>query len=167
MPDVLVTENIVGSAHGRLRRSFDVAFEPDLWQRPRATGSRRSPARALVVRNQTQVTAELIGRAEKLRIIARAGAGWTTSTSRRPPSAGVVVASTPDQNSVSVAELTLGLMLALARRIPAADAHVKAGGWDRRGVHRRGAVRQDAGRGGLRADRLPDGRRGPGPSAWT
>src|SRR6202044_877239 len=67
----------------------------------------------------------------KLQIIGRAGAGLDNIDVPAATAAGIVVVSTPDQNSISVAELTLGMMLALARKIPAADQNVKSGGWDR------------------------------------
>lgn len=131
MADILVSENIVGSPMDALRAQLDVAFEPKLWQEPDRLAERIAGVRALVVRNQTQVTAELIAAADKLEIIARAGAGLDNIDVAAASRAGVVVASTPSQNSLSVAELTLGLMLALAREIPAADRHVKEGSWDR------------------------------------
>lgn len=131
MTNVLVSENIVGQPMDALRDALHVAFEPSLWKDPERLAERIADARALVVRNQTQVTAALIGRAGKLEIIARAGAGLDNIDVAAATAAGVVVASTPSQNSVSVAELTLGLMLALSREIPAADTHVKTGGWER------------------------------------
>jgi len=114
-----------------LQAELDVAFEPQAWQDPARLAEAVRGARAWIVRNQTQVTAELIAKAKRLEIIARAGAGLDNIDVAAATSAGVVVASTPSQNSLSVAELTLGLMLALARNIPAADRHVKSGGWDR------------------------------------
>jgi len=132
MADVLVTENIVGPPMTALREALDVAFEPELWKDPVELADMAARTRALVVRNQTQVTAELIGRAGKLQIIARAGAGLDNIDVEAATAAGVVVSFTPIQNSISVAELTVGLMLALARKIPTADRHVKGGGWDRR-----------------------------------
>ena len=132
MADVLVTENIVGSAMTALEAALDVAFEPELWQDPVRLAEMVGQARALVVRNQTQVTADLIGRAGRLEIIARAGAGLDNIDVDAATAAGIVVSCTPIQNSISVAELTVGLMLALARKIPTADRHVKGGGWDRR-----------------------------------
>lgn len=131
MSDILVSENIVGEPMDLLRRDLDVDFQPQLWQEPERLAEAVANVRALVVRNQTQVTAELIAAAAKLEIVARAGAGLDNIDVEAASRAGVVVASTPIQNSLSVAELTLGLMLSLARRIPAADAHAKAGGWNR------------------------------------
>ncbi len=131
MADVLVAENIRGAALDELRRQLDVDFAPDLWKDAERLQRHVATSRALIVRNQTQVTAELIQSASRLEIIARAGAGLDNIDVQAATQAGIVVASTPIQNSLSVAELTLGLMLSLARRIPAADRHVKSGGWDR------------------------------------
>lgn len=133
--DVLVTENIIGKSMDELRRRRSVAFEPDLWKKPAELLERIAQARALVVRNQTQVTESLIRAGRKLEIIARAGAGLDNVDVEAASRAGVVVASTPIQNAVSVAELTVGLMLAMARRIPAADRHVKDGGWARQNYY--------------------------------
>ncbi|MFV2067207.1 MAG: hydroxyacid dehydrogenase [Pirellulales bacterium] len=131
MTDVLVTENITGTAMDRLRQERDVAIEPDLWRSPEKLKERIRDVAALMVRNQTQVTSELIASAPRLKVIARAGAGLDNIDTRAANDAGVVVCYSPHENSVSVAELTIGLILALARRIPAADADTRAGGWKR------------------------------------
>ncbi|NUQ63795.1 MAG: hydroxyacid dehydrogenase [Pirellulales bacterium] len=133
--DVLVTENIVGQPMDELRGKLSVALEPDLWKKPDLLAEKIATPRALVVRNQTRVTEDLIRAAGRLEIIARAGAGLDNVDVEAASRAGVVVASTPIQNAVSVAELTLGLMLSLARRIPEADRHVKAGGWARQNYY--------------------------------
>ncbi|NQT12811.1 MAG: hydroxyacid dehydrogenase [Planctomycetes bacterium] len=132
MPDVVVTENIVGPPMDLLRRDLDVLFDPDLWNDPQKLLAAVASTKALVVRNQTQVTADLIRTAKNLRVVARAGAGLNNIDVQATTEAGVVVAYTPNENSVSVAELTLGLMLALARKIPAADRDTRGGGWARR-----------------------------------
>jgi D-3-phosphoglycerate dehydrogenase / 2-oxoglutarate reductase len=131
MADVLISENIRGAPIEALRQSHQVSFQPDLWQDHDALRDAVGAARALVVRNQTRVTAELIAAAGRLEIIARAGVGLDNVDVAAASQAGVVVAYTPSQNSLSVAELTIGLMLALARKILAADRHVKQSGWAR------------------------------------
>jgi len=131
MLDVLVTENVTGPSVDALKQARHVSFQPDLWKDRRALISAAGTARALIVRNQTQVTAELIAAAGRLEIIARAGVGLDNVDLEAANRAGVVVAYTPSQNAISVAELTIGLMLALARKIPAADRHVKQSRWAR------------------------------------
>ena len=131
MADILVTENITGVAMTRLRETHDVAFEPDLWSSPNLA-ARLADARAVIVRNQTQITRELIEQASRLEIIARAGAGLDNVDTEAAAAAGIVVSYAPAENSLSVAELVLGLLLSLARRIPAAWSDTRTGGWDRR-----------------------------------
>lgn len=131
MSDILVTEKIVGEPLKALAQTHDVAFEPDLWRSPERLRERVATARALIVRNQTQITPELLAAAPRLEIVGRAGVGLDNVNIEAASAAGVVVSFTPQANAVSVAELTIGLMLALARKIPAADRDVRAGGWDR------------------------------------
>lgn len=131
MADILVTENITGVAMTRLRETHDVVFEPDLWNSP-DLAARLTEARAVIVRNQTQITRELIEQSSRLEIIARAGAGLDNVDTEAAAEAGIVVSYAPAENSLSVAELVLGLLLSLARRIPAAWADTRNGGWDRK-----------------------------------
>jgi len=131
--DIVVSENIAGEAMTRLRETHDVAFEPELWQNVNRLVDALDGARALIVRNQTKVTASLIEAAPRLEIIARAGAGLDNVDTDAAATAGVVVSYTPHDNSISVAELVLGLMLSLVRRIPAAWQDTRNGGWDRIG----------------------------------
>jgi D-3-phosphoglycerate dehydrogenase / 2-oxoglutarate reductase len=131
MPDVLITENIIGAEMNMLRQTFDCTFDPDLWKKPEALHAMIGNYKALIVRNQTQVTRELIAAGSGLQIIGRAGVGLDNVDLQAATEHGIVVAFTPEQNANSVAELTIGLMLALARKIPAADRDTKAGGWKR------------------------------------
>ncbi len=131
MPDVLITENILGAEMNALRAQFDCTFEPDLWQRPAALQAIIGNYQALIVRNQTQVTHALIAAGTNLQIIGRAGVGLDNVDLPAATEHGIVVAFTPEQNANSVAELTIGLILSLARKIPAADRDTKAGGWKR------------------------------------
>ena len=91
-----------------------------------------STADALVVRSATKVTRELIAAAPKLRAIARAGTGVDNVDVDAASARGIVVMNAPGANSISVAELTMALLLALARKIPAADASMKQGKWDKK-----------------------------------
>lgn len=86
---------------------------------------------AAIVRSQPKITAECLERPGKLRAIARAGVGVDNIDVPAATRTGVVVMNTPGGNSISAAEHTIALLLALARRVPAADATMKAGGWDR------------------------------------
>lgn len=131
MPDILITEKIVGPALEDLRRRYDVAMEPELWRDPAALAERLVGSRALLVRNQTQVTEKLIRSSEDLEVVARAGAGLDNVDVAAASDAGVVVCYAPDQNALSVAELAMAMLLALARRLVSADRDTRAGGWAR------------------------------------
>jgi D-3-phosphoglycerate dehydrogenase len=89
-------------------------------------------ADALVVRSATKVTPEIINGAPKLRAIARAGTGVDNVHVETASARGIVVMNAPGANSISVAELTLAQILALARKLPAADASMKQGKWDKK-----------------------------------
>jgi D-3-phosphoglycerate dehydrogenase len=89
-------------------------------------------ADALVVRSATKVTADLIATAPRLRVIARAGTGVDNVDLDAATARGIVVMNAPGANSISVAELAMAFILALARPIPAADAAMKAGKWEKK-----------------------------------
>jgi D-3-phosphoglycerate dehydrogenase / 2-oxoglutarate reductase len=131
MPDILVSENVQGAAVDALRSRFNVVVQPDLWKDPALLAERVKDCRALVVRNQTPVTASLIDAAPELLVIGRAGVGLDNVDYKHAEQAGIVVSFTPDQNAISVAEIAIGMMLALARFIPTADADTKKGNWNR------------------------------------
>jgi D-3-phosphoglycerate dehydrogenase len=84
----------------------------------------------LVVRS-TRVTTEVFAAAASLRLVVRAGSGTNTIDCDAATAAGVLVANVPGRNSVAVAELTLGLLLAVDRAIPDATTELRAGRWDK------------------------------------
>ncbi len=87
---------------------------------------------ALLVRSETKVTAAILENAHRLKIIGRAGVGVDNIDVDAATRHGVVVVNSPDGNTLAAAELTAGLILALARNIPAADATMRQGKWDRK-----------------------------------
>ncbi len=89
-------------------------------------------ADALVVRSATKVTSALIDAAPRLRAIARAGTGVDNVDVQAASARGIVVMNAPGANSVSVAELAMGLVLALARHLAPADAAMKQGKWEKK-----------------------------------
>ena len=129
--NILITENIQGEAVGQLAAEFSVTFLPDLWKNPAKLSEMIGSFRALIVRNQTKVTAELLSKATRLEVIGRAGVGLDNIDLDSATRAGILVTSTPDQNAISVAELALGMMLSLARTIPAATDDTRQGNWNR------------------------------------
>ena len=84
-----------------------------------------------MIRSATQLTAELIERAERLKVIGRAGVGVDNVDVAAATRRGIVVANAPDSTVVSAAEQTIGLLVALARNIPQAHAALKQGRWER------------------------------------
>jgi D-3-phosphoglycerate dehydrogenase len=92
-------------------------------------------ADALVVRSAVQVDDALMEKAPKLRVIGRAGVGVDNIDAEAATRRGIVVMNTPGANAVAVAELTIGLMLALARKVPAANSSMHAGKWEKKSLH--------------------------------
>jgi D-3-phosphoglycerate dehydrogenase len=86
---------------------------------------------ALLVRSQTQVTAEIIKAGKKLQLIGRAGVGVDNIDMSAATEAGIIVVNAPTGNTISAAEHTMALMLAMARHIPRANASLKGGAWER------------------------------------
>ncbi len=91
-------------------------------------------ADALVVRSATRVTAGLLERATRLRVIGRAGVGVDNIDLDAATRRGILVMNTPGGNAISVAEHTLALLLALARSVPQLNAAVHAGRWEKSGA---------------------------------
>lgn len=87
---------------------------------------------ALIVRSQTKVNKRLIEAARKLRVIGRAGVGVDNVDVEAATRRGIIVMNTPGGNTISTAEHTFSMMLALSRKIPQAHASVKAGHWERK-----------------------------------
>jgi len=87
---------------------------------------------AITIRSGSQITAEVIAAARRLRVIGRPGIGVDNVDLEAATRHGVIVMNSPDGNMVSTAELALGLLFSVARPIAAADAAMKAGRWDRK-----------------------------------
>lgn len=88
----------------------------------------------LVVRSATKVTSDILEAAVKLKAIARAGTGVDNIDVKAATDKGVVVMNTPGQNSNAVAELTIGLMIALSRHIPRGTAGLKECRWEKKSL---------------------------------
>jgi D-3-phosphoglycerate dehydrogenase len=125
-PRVLVREKIADAGIELLRRRFevDVDLEGDL---PELIGGYD----ALIVRSATRVDRELIERADRLKVIGRAGVGVDNVDVEAATERGIVVANAPQSTVISAAEHTIGLLLALSRNIPQAHGELKEGRWER------------------------------------
>ena len=91
-------------------------------------------ADALIVRSAVQVDAALLEHAPKLRVIGRAGVGVDNIDTAAATHRGIVVMNTPGANAVAVAELTLGLMIAMCRQIPRANQTMHSAVWDKKSL---------------------------------
>ncbi|HEY6187071.1 MAG TPA: phosphoglycerate dehydrogenase [Pyrinomonadaceae bacterium] len=95
----------------------------------------------LVVRSETKVTAELMEAARRLRVVGRAGVGVDNIDVVAATTRGIIVMNAPDGNTITTAEHTIAMLIALARRVPQANASLKSGRWERKrfiGVELRG-----------------------------
>ena len=128
---ILISEDVWGTPFQKLEGSFPITRNDDLWSNPEELKASLKDATALVVRNRTKVTAEIITAAPKLKVIARAGVGLDNIDIKAADAAGVVVVAGLGANAVSVGELTLGLALALLRNVPGHDVATRDGGWVR------------------------------------
>ncbi|MCX6438404.1 MAG: hypothetical protein NT101_00005, partial [Actinobacteria bacterium] len=128
---ILISEDVWGAPFQKLEGSFPIIRNDDLWNDPEKLKASLKDVTALVVRNRTKVTADVIAAAPKLKVIARAGVGLDNIDIKAADAAGVVVVAGLGANADSVGELTLGLALALLRNIPGHDVATRAGGWVR------------------------------------
>src|SRR5262245_63938462 len=130
MPRVFISDKLEASGLDLLKQAgLDVDNRPGL--KEGALVQALQEADAMIVRSGTQVTADLLEQPGKLRAVVRAGVGVDNIDVAAATRKGVVVMNTPGGNTVSTAEQTMALLLAVARHTPAADASVKAGKWER------------------------------------
>jgi D-3-phosphoglycerate dehydrogenase len=123
---VLVRERIADAGVELLRSKFEVEVDGETPLEDVIGGYE-----AIVIRSATKLTADLIARGERLRVIGRAGVGVDNVDVDAATRRGIVVANAPESNVVSAAEHTIGLLLALARNIPQAHAALVDGRWER------------------------------------
>ena len=129
--DVAITEDVWGPPLAELARTRSVLRSPAAWESAAGMAAAASRARALVVRNRSQVDRALLGACPRLRVVARAGVGLDNIDVAAAQAKGVVVVAPLGANAVSVAEHALALALALSRRVVALDRDCRRGGWDR------------------------------------
>jgi D-3-phosphoglycerate dehydrogenase / 2-oxoglutarate reductase len=126
---VLVKEKIADSGVNMLRERFAVDVGIDWTDEELA--ERIGGYHGILIRSATQLTADLIGRADNLRVIGRAGIGVDNVDVEAATKRGIIVANAPQSNIIAAAEHTVALMLSLARNIPQAHASLTAGKWER------------------------------------
>jgi D-3-phosphoglycerate dehydrogenase / 2-oxoglutarate reductase len=126
---VLVADRIGASGIELLEQHFAVEVGAD-WTREQLA-ERIADYDGILIRSATKLDADLIGRAARLRAVGRAGVGVDNVDVPAATKRGIVVANAPQSNVITAAELTMALLLALARNIPQAHASLTGGAWER------------------------------------
>jgi D-3-phosphoglycerate dehydrogenase len=126
---ILVADPIAPDGVDRLRAAGEVDVVTGL--DPADLIARIPGYDALVVRSETKVTADVFAAATRLRVVGRAGVGVDNIDIEAATRHGVLVLNAPTGNTIAAAEHAVAMMLALARNIPAADASLRAGRWER------------------------------------
>ena len=129
---IVISEDVWSADFEALTESFPILREPDLWSNKDELKAKLADATALVVRNRTQVTREIIEAAPKLKVIARAGVGLDNIDVKAADDNGVVVAAALGINAVAVGEQTVLMALAISRKLIELDASTRAGEWNRK-----------------------------------
>ncbi|MDH5557853.1 MAG: hydroxyacid dehydrogenase [Alphaproteobacteria bacterium] len=131
MADIVITEFMNDEVVAELARDRDVFFDKTLVDRPEDLVREASQCRGLIVRNRTQVTAELLDQCPKLKVIGRLGVGLENIDLAACKARGIEVCPARGANAVSVAEYVIGTMLMLMRGLHRTTAPVIAGTWPR------------------------------------
>jgi D-3-phosphoglycerate dehydrogenase len=132
MPKVLISDELSDAAVQIFRDSgVEVDFQPQLGKDPGRLAEVIGGYDGLAIRSATKVTADLMAKATRLRVIGRAGIGVDNVDIPAASARGIVVMNTPFGNSITTAEHAIALMFAVARQIPAADASTRAGKWEK------------------------------------
>ena len=129
---ILISDNLakVGVELLQARGKFTVDFKPGMT--PEELKAAIPDYEGLIVRSESRVTADIIAVADKLKVIGRAGSGVDNIDTKAATARGIVVMNAAAGNSITTAEHSISLMMALARKIPQTHAKLKAGVWDKK-----------------------------------
>src|SRR5437868_5152486 len=131
-PRVLISDALSDAAVQIFKdRGIDTVFQPKLGSDKEKLAEMIGNFDGLAIRSATKVTAKLLEKAKKLRVVGRAGIGVDNVDIPAATTRGVIVMNTPFGNSITTAEHAITLMLALARQIPQADTSTQAGKWEK------------------------------------
>lgn len=128
---ILVSDPLHEAGAKLLKQNADVRVDTKLRLPPEELVKAIRDYDALIVRSETQVTAEVLEAAERLRVVGRAGVGVDNIDLDAATRKGIAVVNAPTGNTIAAAEHTIALLLALARNIPQSDASLKRGEWKR------------------------------------
>ncbi len=132
LPKVLIADSISQRGIDELLRGDQLDVEIKTGLSEQQLVEIIPPFSALIVRSQTRVTADILNAGTKLRVVGRAGVGVDNVDVESATRRGVVVLNAPGGNTVSTAEHAFSLLLAVARKIPHADANVRNKKWDKK-----------------------------------
>jgi D-3-phosphoglycerate dehydrogenase / 2-oxoglutarate reductase len=131
-PRVLISDSLSPAAVEIFRQwGIEVDFDPALGKDKEKLAAVIGDYDGLAIRSATKVTAEILAKAKRLKVVGRAGIGVDNVDIPAATAKGVIVMNTPFGNSVTTAEHAIAMMFALAREIPAADASTQAGKWEK------------------------------------
>jgi D-3-phosphoglycerate dehydrogenase len=129
---ILITDRIAQEGIDLLRTQLPDAQVDERWGlKPEELKAIIGEYKALIVRSETQVTKDVLAAASNLKIIGRAGVGIDNIDIDAATRLGIMVVNSPTGNIIAAAEHSIAMLLALARHIPAADASMKAGKWEK------------------------------------
>ncbi|KAI9826548.1 MAG: hypothetical protein M1832_006144 [Thelocarpon impressellum] len=128
-PKVLIAEKVSPDGIAMLQQTLEVHEKKGL--SPEQLADAIADYQALIVRSETKVTAALLARATRLRVVARAGVGVDNVDVEAATKLGVIVVNSPSGNIGAAAEHTIALLLSVARNVPDGCASLKAGKWER------------------------------------
>ncbi|HUW85114.1 MAG TPA: phosphoglycerate dehydrogenase [Phycisphaerae bacterium] len=131
MVKVLVADKLAEAGLAALKARAGVEFEAKVGLDEDALAGEVGKFDGMIIRSGVKVTAKVLSNPGRLKAIARAGVGVDNVDLPAATKAGILVMNTPDANTIATAELTMALMLAVARRIPAAHEHTVSGQWNR------------------------------------
>ncbi|HMS43969.1 MAG TPA: NAD(P)-dependent oxidoreductase, partial [Pyrinomonadaceae bacterium] len=128
---VFVADDVNNDKLAPLREAgFEVVKETKL--SPEELALRIKDADGVIVRSATKITADLMDKAEKLRVIGRAGVGVDNIDVKAATQRGIVVMNAPDGNTITTAEHTIALLVSMARNVPQAHTKLQNGVWDKK-----------------------------------
>jgi len=129
---VLISDSLSKEAVDILQKEKEFKVDVNTKLTPQELKAAIKDYDALLVRSATKVTADIINAADKLKIIGRAGVGLDNVDVEAASKKGIIVVNTPGGNTISTAEHTFSMMMALSRTIPQADLSMKKGEWERK-----------------------------------
>ncbi|MCD0421961.1 phosphoglycerate dehydrogenase [Rubrivivax sp. JA1024] len=131
-PKVLISDALSEAAVQIFKdRGIDVDFQPNLGKDKDKLAEIIGNYDGLAIRSATKATAKILEKANRLKVIGRAGIGVDNVEIPAATAKGIIVMNTPFGNSITTAEHAITMMLSLAREIPAADASTQAGKWEK------------------------------------